>query len=1552
MSKSLNFKRYLSFFLVVLLLLSILSNGFYAKEAYAATADKTFDLVEITDFHGALEDTSNNPVAAVLANRVKAVKSANPNTIIFGGGDLFQGTPISNTLKGVPVQQVMSNIGMEFSELGNHEFDWGLDTITNTTMKDASFNFICSNLYYKNADGSNGNRVFDPYKIITKDGVRIAFVGAITNDTPNIVMPAYVADKNFTDAATEINSVAKSLKDNNQADIIIAVVHEGEGALDTIVNKLTNVNAVFGGHTHTIEQKTVNGIPVINASSSGKGYSDLKMTVTPDMKVSFPNVTSSYAALNNSNGYLAANPIVDSQVQKIVSDAKAEVGPIFDEVIGNIPTDLTRHQDQQPYGESKLGNWASDVVKNYAKADVGVANNGGLRIDFSKGNVTVGQVFTFMPFDNEIDTVTMNKAQLKTVLEQAVGTYPDPKNSANMIGGKGIQISGIKFTYDPSKPYGSKVTSITREDETAISDTETLKVAGPDFVLTGGDGFLGFTDPVVSDTLFDTHKLARDAFLDDIRANKTIKFVMNNRIMPQTQSGAATSMSISDARKLASGNVTITGTVTIVNGNNVFMQDDTAGICLYNSSAKAAVKRGDKIEVTGTLSIYNNLLEITPKSASDVSTISTGNTIMPKVVKISDINESLEGQLVQINNAYLQSYDTSSDSIIQDSTGSISMYKVPALSGINAGDKINAVAAVSQYGANFELSVGQASDVTKVSTDNNSGNEGGSTISVLATSDIHGNVLNYDYAAGKAPSTPQGLAKVSTYVNSVRASNPNVMLIDNGDTIQGTPLSYYYDMLDTTSEYPLMKVMGAMKYDTWTLGNHEFNYGLTTLNRIISDAEKENINVLSANTYKSDNTNFVNPYYIKSFNVNGKTIKVGILGLTTKCIPNWEDPAHYAGLHFNDLVDEAKLWVPKVRQAGADVVIVSAHSGEEGPADVIPENEVKAIATQVSGIDAIVAGHTHVTLNDTSLKNPDGKIVPVVQPNKWGTYVAQIDLNIDKDGNFTGLTTKNVKMDNTIAEDPAIVQLIQPYEDQTLKYIQTKIGTSTGEFKGDGQTTQATPIMELINKVQKEAAGTQLSIAAPLSSAAYIPKGDITIKDIMSVYVYENFLFGVKMTGKQLKNWMEYSVRYYKQTANSSDPIVKDPTLNVPDYNLDQLYGATYDVDLTEPACTVDPATGAVTSGNRIKNLKVNGVLVKDTDVFTVAINNYRYNGGGGFMKAAGLSNTDTSIVTYDSAKALGDDGQVRSLMMSYVQKHQTISPDCSNNWKVYTTAVTQDVETSSIVDNKDGEAVISAVNNAITNNTDIPAIDIKTSPIVGKDVFNAIKGKDKIISFVGNNVTWTFNGKDITSNVTSSIDLSLKTVPADLTSKEAARVKAVTGKDASIVSFSFNYEGQLPGKAEVKIFIGKNWANKVVSICRYYADKNSYDIVQSNIKVDSEGYITYTTDHCSDYFITDSSLVPANSSQNTGDTATKDENTNINSSADTSQQTDSQANEQIAAGANTSDTTAADLNTNNPKTGDNIKSEMPLTVGSLCIILGVMLMIVDKRKRKINKAA
>jgi len=1112
--------------------------------ANAPPANKTFDIIGITDFHGQLLDSSNTkPIGAALSKAVKDVKAANPDrTLILGGGDLYQGTPVSNVLRGVPVQEVLSNMGMEVTALGNHEFDWGLNVVNDTTMTGANYEIVCANMYKK----GTSERPYKPYKIITKDGTRIAVVGAILQDAPTIIMPALVAPFDFKDPATEINAAVKEIRDGNLADIVIADVHDGGTSLNTMVNKLHGVDVVFGGHTHSIADlvnKDADGkdVPTLIANSSGKGYIDLQITVDAATKaLSFSAKDQNYKALTTT-----VDSATDPEAKKIVDDAGADLLPIFNEVIGKDVEAYTSIQVDAPYGESQLGNWMADVVKNYSgsPADVGMVNNGGIRLSpIPAGDITVGTIFNIMPFDNIINTTTMTGAQLKVIFEQAVQTD-----------GKGIQISGVKFTYDDTKTsykaavkaadgtittpevQGQRVITILREsDGTVVKDTDILKVNAPDFVATGGDGFTGFLAPAIVSSKVDTHYNVRDALNDDVRANNKIKVIMNNRI----------------------------------------------------------------------------------------------------------------------------------------------------------DNKIN-------------------------------------KISIIGTSDVHGAIYPLDYNTGLAANV--GLARVSSYVNSVRKTNPNTMLIDNGDTIQGTPLSYYFDMIDKTSEYPMMKVMGAMKYDAWTLGNHEFNYGLDTLGRIIGDATKEKISVLSANTYKSDNSNLVQPYIMKSFTVNGKTTKVAILGLTTKTIPSWEDPAHYANLHFNDLVLEAQKWVPIIKAAGADVIVASIHSGIANASDTIPENQVDAVAQSVSGIDAILCGHAH-TGKVYSYTNPDGKVVPVVEPKNGDGIISQIDLNIDAQGNYVGVTGYNVTIDPTIVADPEILTIAKPYQDATLAYTNTVIGKSTALFEGTKQLVQPSSIMELVNKVQANAAGTTLSIAAPLSPTAQVPQGDVKRQDIMGVYVYENFLYGLKMTGSQLKNWLEWSVRYYAQVANSTDPIVKDSVLKIADYNLDQLYGATYDIDLTQPACTVD-STGKVITGNRIKNLRINGTPVENTKILKVAINNYRYNGGGGFMAAAGFVPGSQDVIDatfYDSLKTLGDDGQVRNMMFKYVEDNGTITPTNSENWKISTIEIPKTIFDL-------------MVNGTLLIGTKVFTLDYANNPLHADEITNAIAGGGKIYikNFAG---TWIDN--------------------------------------------------------------------------------------------------------------------------------------------------------------------------------------------------------------------
>ncbi len=1235
MFKSAGFKKWTAKLLTVFMTASLLLSG-YTPKVYADTG-KVFNLIEITDFHGTLLDSSNNEVAAVLAQDIKDEVAKNPDrTLILGGGDLYQGSPLSNYFKGVPVQKALSEMGMEVTALGNHEFDWGLSTITETTMKDAKYSIVCANLY------KDGKRVFDPYKIITKDGERIAVIGAISEETPSIVTPNNVKDFEFKDMATEVNAVAKDIKDNNKADVIIALVHEGSnkdlktGPVFDFAAKLLNVSAVFGGHSHTIVNgKASNDIPVYIANNAGRGFINATMTVAADKSVSF---TGNYIALDdnatNPIGYKNPNAKKDAKVKAIVDAANNEAGPFFNEVIGTTLVTLTRTQLAAPYGESYLGNWITDAIRKSANCEVGFQNNGGIRVDVQKGNITIGTMNFIMPFDNTIVKLQMTKAQLKAVFETAFADN-----------GKGIQVSGLKVTYDSTKPSGNRVIDIVRANGKSISDAEKLTTAVPDFLATGGDGFTPFIGAGGADPKNDTHVLIRDAMIADAKANK---------------------------------------------------------------------------------------------------------------------------------------------GIVAKTTGRI----------------------------------------TNVA----------STISIVGTSDLHGNIYPYDYATDLA--ADQGLARVSSYVKNLRAANPNTILVDAGDTIQGTALSYYYDKIDTKTAYPMMQVMGKMGYSTWTLGNHEFNYGLETLNRIIADAKKNNIEVISGNIYnKADGKTYVKPYTMKSFNLNGKTQKIAILGLTTKTIPNWENASNYEGLVFKDIVEEGNYWAAEAKKAGADKIVAVVHSGEEGATDAIPENQVKALAAGSSSIDAIICGHAHSIIDQHNFINKDGKTVLVTEPGKWGQYVSQIDIAVDASGNIMGLTTNTIKMDTVVA-DQEIIDLAKPFHEKTLEYINTVIGNTTGEFSGKDQTMKNTALMDLINEIQRKAAGTQLSIAAPLSNTAYIPKGEVKIKDMMSVYVFENFLYGVKMNGAQIKKWMEYSVKYYKQFVDGDTTAQKDAKLNVPDYNLDFLYGATYDVDLTQPV------------GSRIKNLKYNGVTIKDTDVFTVAINNYRFNGGGGFMKEAGLLGTDgvyNGEVVYDSMKALGDDGQVRNLMIDYFMDNKDIKPVASNNWMLYTSAVTE------IPAYSNGDSnLIEVIEKAPEGSTVIVKLEDNTKAAAA--IFNSIKGKDVNVVFEGENITWTFNGKDIKGTLSSPIDLSLIPASTELGKKIGDKVKSITGKDTKVFAFSLKHDGELPGSASVKILIGTEWAGKTINLYQYLSDKNTYSLVQGNILVDAEGYAAFTLTHCSDYFVTEAS--------------------------------------------------------------------------------------------------
>lgn len=504
-------------------------------------------------------------------------------------------------------------------------------------------------------------------------------------------------------------------------------------------------------------------------------------------------------------------------------------------------------------------------------------------------------------------------------------------------------------------------------------------------------------------------------------------------------------------------------------------------------------------------------------------------------------------------------------------------------------------------------------------------------LTVLGTTDIHGHIFPTTYFPGDRHDG-LGLASIYTLVKRIRKRDPQAILVDSGDVLQGSPLTTYHaTVLHGRGENPMIACMNAMGYSGLGVGNHDFNYGLPYLDAARSEA---NFPFLSANVMAAGTQR---PYFRPYRLLTVKGVRVGIIGFTTPGVAIWDRRNVEGKLQFEDIVASAKRFVPEMKREGADVIIAIPHSGlggSQGPAyegysaasGLPPENVCEALARAVPQIDVIFAGHTHMLVPGEVINGVD-----IVEADKWGTHLAEADLALEKAGGRWHVVSKHTETLSTKGVPPApeLTRIAGSIHRATLAYMAAPLARTPVAWSTADALVAPSTLLELIGQVERQVTGAELAAVSPFTTSEQIAPGTISEADVAALYPYENDLLSIRISGKQLKDYLEYAARFYEPYRPGA--VAFDP--HIPAYNCDSVIGVDYVIDVAKPV------------GHRILDLRYQGRPVKPIDTFTMALNSYRQHGGGGFTMVV------NAPVVYDHELS------IRELIGDYLRRHPEIRP-------------------------------------------------------------------------------------------------------------------------------------------------------------------------------------------------------------------------------------------------------------------------------------------------------
>lgn len=538
------------------------------------------------------------------------------------------------------------------------------------------------------------------------------------------------------------------------------------------------------------------------------------------------------------------------------------------------------------------------------------------------------------------------------------------------------------------------------------------------------------------------------------------------------------------------------------------------------------------------------------------------------------------------------------------------------------------------------------------------------TVVVLATTDLHGNIYPLDPYRNQPAA--RGLAKIASLVAEARRAHPGAILIDCGDTIEGSPVEYVHQRDvrkrgKAAPPDPMMLVMNYLRYDAMVVGNHEFNFGQTVLQKARGEADFPWIsaNVAPAATaeealavkkrqYSSAAEHMAARTFEPMLFVEVQGVKVAIIGLTTSAVPEWEAAEHIAGYRFEPPPLSARFWVHHARQVReADVVVLAAHTGlerdpvtgEAAPGQAPGENTVYQLAAGTPGVDAIVFGHTHREVPQQELNG-----VLLVQPKNWGQSLAELTFVLEREQpsdkwKVVSKSARAIPVTAETAADAKVLELAKSYQDAAETYLSTPVAEAAGALEGLLGRVTDTALLDRIHDVQLAAAQAQISFAALFDPSLTIPRGPVTVRQLAALYLYDNTLVAVEMTGRAVKEALEHSALFYNQYQPGRPAPLINP--QVFGFNYDTAAGVTYQVDISQPP------------GSRIVDLRFAGKPIELDGRYRVAINSYRKSGGGGFAMFRDARELWRSAV------------DVRQLMIDYYAAKKSIPAGADGNWQI-----------------------------------------------------------------------------------------------------------------------------------------------------------------------------------------------------------------------------------------------------------------------------------------------